>query len=327
MELSVIVPIYNEADNVGQLEAEISAALDGRYEYEVIYVDDGSSDGSGDLLAGLAAQHPNRCVIRFSRNYGQSAALSAGIAHATGDCLVFLDGDLQNDPKDILVLVERLNKGYDVVSGWRSPRRDKRLSRLVPSYIANHLISWITGLHLHDYGCTLKAYRRQSLAGFKLYGEMHRFIPAFAWWQGATVVEQVVHHRPRLRGRSKYGLSRTFKVLLDVLAVKFLCDYSTKPLHVFGGIGLASIAVSVVLGMFVLYQKLVDGIFAHRNPLLLLAMMVFLAGVQAFLMGLLAELAIRTYHESQAKTTYVIRDIIHSPKKRESSDRPVAGPS
>jgi glycosyltransferase involved in cell wall biosynthesis len=320
VKLSIIIPIYNEIENIPLLEADLSKVLDGRYEHEVIYVDDGSTDGSGDALAEIVARRRDRCVIRFSRNYGQTAALAAGIVHATGDYLVFLDGDLQNDPADIPALIDTLGKGYDVVSGWRKHRRDSALTRLLPSLVANRMISWITGLSLHDYGCTLKAYRRGALMGFKLYGEMHRFIPAYASWQGAKVIEQEVNHRPRTRGRSKYGLSRTFKVLLDVLTVKFLCGYSTKPLHVFGGIGVVSMMSSMVLGCVVLLQRVFEGIYAHRNPLLLLAIMLFLAGVQAFLMGLLAELSIRTYHEAQDKPPYVIREIVRSG----GTDRPAS---
>lgn len=319
MEVSVIVPLYNEVDSLGLLDGEISAALDGRYDYEVIYVDDGSIDGSAQKLRVLASECTNRCIIEFARNYGQAAALAAGIAHASGNYLVCLDADLQNDPADIPLMIDTLNAGFDVVSGWRKSRQDNRIARLLPSVVGNWLISWITGVRLHDYGCTLKAYRRQALTGFTLYGEMHRYIPAFASWQGARVTEQVVRHRARAYGRSKYGISRTFKVVLDVFAVKFLCDYSTKPLHVFGGLGLASIVSSFILCGLVVYQKLISGIYAHRNPFLLLAVMLFLAGMQALLMGLLAELAMRTYHESQNKTAYVIRDIVGSRGTRASS--------
>ena len=310
MQLSIVVPIYNEAGSIEPLDAELSAALDGRYAYEVIYVDDKSQDGSAALLERLVRSHTNRTLIRLARNYGQTAALAAGLAQATGEILVFLDGDRQNDPADIPRLVARLEEGYDVVSGWRKDRRDPFLTRQVPSQLANWVISQVTGLGLHDYGCTLKAYRRRALEGFRLYGEMHRFIPAYAWWHGASVTEEIVHHRPRTTGRSKYGLSRTFKVLLDVLTAKFLGGYSTKPLYLFGGIGLVSVALSIGLGAAVLIQRMAMGIYAHRNPLLLLAVMLFLAGVQSFLMGLLAEVLMRTYHESQDKPTYVIREIL-----------------
>ena len=255
-------------------------------------------------------------MIRFRKNFGQTAALSAGFDHAVGRIIVALDADLQNDPADIPRMVDKLNEGYDVVSGWRRKRHDHALTRLIPSKIANWLIAKITAVKLHDFGCTLKVYRREVLSETKLYGEMHRFIPALASWSGARICEVVVNHRPRTAGKAKYGLGRTMKVVLDLITVKFLGSYSTKPIYIFGGLGLLTGIGSVLSGFAVLYQKFIsDTLPMNKNPLLVLTAMLVTATIQFILMGLLAELLVRTYHESQNRATYVIREIVETPAK------------
>ncbi len=274
---------------------------------EVIFVDDGSLDGSADAIQKLAATDARIQTLLFARNFGQTAALAAGFEHARGKIIIPLDADLQNDPEDIPLVVEKLDQGYDVVSCWRKHRKDPWLSRVLPSRLANSLISWISGVHLHDYGCTLKGYRHDVLRHVRLYGEMHRFIPIFASWAGARVAEIPVRHHPRLHGKSKYGIFRTVKVLLDLMTVKFLGSYSTKPMYLFGGMGLLSFAAGALLSAGTLYQKFFFAVKAHRNPLLLLSVFFFIVGVQFILFGLVAELIIRTYHESQSKPTYVLK--------------------
>ena len=311
-DISVVVPIFNEEDNVILLHTRLSealAALD--RSYEIVYVDDGSTDASFERLRSAAAGNPHTRIVRFRRNFGQTAALQAGIEQSRGEILVFMDGDLQNDPADIGRMVAKLEEGYDVVSGWRKDRHDPWLSRRLPSIMANWLISRVTGVVLRDYGCTLKAYRREVIAPVKLYGEMHRFIPALVSWSGATVTELPVHHEPRRFGRSKYGISRTARVLLDLITVKFLGSYSTKPLYVFGFAGLAFWLLAVLAGAIVIIERLLPPYpQAHNNPLLLLAVFLATLGVQSIMLGLLAELLIRTYHESQGKPTYVIRQVV-----------------
>ena len=311
-EISVVVPIFNEEDNVILLHGRLAEALEALHRsYEIVYVDDGSTDASFERLRTAAASDPNTRIVRFRRNFGQTAALQAGIEQSRGDILVFMDGDLQNDPADIGRMVARLEEGYDVVSGWRKDRHDPWLSRRLPSMMANWLISRVTGVVLRDYGCTLKAYRREVIAPVKLYGEMHRFIPALVSWSGATVTELPVHHEPRRFGRSKYGISRTARVLLDLITVKFLGSYSTKPLYVFGFAGLAFWLLAVLAGAIVIIERLLPPYpQAHNNPLLLLAVFLATLGVQSIMLGLLAELLIRTYHESQGKPTYVIRQVV-----------------
>ena len=314
-EVSVVVPLLNEQDNIGPLYEQIKKSLADQYDYEIIFVDDGSSDDSFAILAGLQKTDTGVKVICFRKNFGQTAALSAGFNHAKGKTVVAIDADLQNDPADIPKMIDRLNEGFDVVSGWRKKRHDNAITRRLPSIIANWLIAKITGVKLHDFGCTLKAYRRDVLAETKLYGEMHRFIPALASWSGARICEVVVNHRPRTAGAAKYGLARTFKVVLDLITIKFLGSFSTKPIYIFGGLGFVTTLGAFVSGLVVLYQKFFSSkpLPMNRNPLLVLTAMLITATIQFILMGLIAELLVRTYHESQNRPTYVIKDILESP--------------
>ncbi len=304
--LSILVPVYNEELNVGELHERLAAALG--EEAEFIFVDDGSTDGTYARLTELTARDPRVRVIRFRRNFGQTAALSAAIDHARGEIIVPIDGDLQNDPKDIPRLLAKLDEGYDVVSGWRVKRRDP-LSRRLPSQLANRLISWISGVRLHDYGCSLKACRRDVLEGVRLYGEMHRFVPIYASWQGARVTEIPVDHHPRRRGKSNYGLERTLKVVLDLIVVKFLASYATKPIYVFGGFGILSLVAAAVVFALMVYLKLAHIRDFVATPLPLVVVMLGLVGCLSVLLGLVAELTVRTYYESQGKRTYSIRSI------------------
>jgi glycosyltransferase involved in cell wall biosynthesis len=306
--LSVIIPIYNEEENIPPLHEELYGVLSGiDRPFEIIYVDDGSADRSYELLRAIAASEPRVQVIRFRRNFGQTAALAAGIDAAEGDILVFMDGDRQNDPHSIPAMLAKLDEGYDVVSGWRKNRQDAELTRKLPSRLANGLISAVSGVHLHDYGCTLKVYRREVIENVRLYGEMHRFIPAYAAWYGARIAEMPVNHRARVAGKSKYGLSRTIKVVLDLLALKFLSDYSTKPIHLFGGLGAACMLLGGLAALLVGYQMIFEEVKVHRNPIALIAVLLLLAGLQLITSGLLAEMQTRTYHESQHKPIYAIR--------------------
>lgn len=309
--LSILIPIYNEEGNLFLLYEKLVAALKkvGR-PYEVIFIDDGSSDGSLDILLDLREKNPNVKIISFSRNFGQTAALSAGIDFSKGDIIIPMDGDLQNDPEDILTLLQKIEEGYDVVSGWRKGRKDPFLNRRLPSMIANKLISWIGGVHLHDYGCTLKAYRKDILKNIRLYGEMHRFIPIYAQWIGARVSEIPVQHFPRGSGASNYGMSRVFKVILDLMVVKFLLSYSQKPIYVFGGIGLLMILGAILSGGYALYLKLFKEVSFILTPLPLLCVLLLVLGFLSILMGFLAELLVRTYYESQGKPTYQIKETI-----------------
>jgi glycosyltransferase involved in cell wall biosynthesis len=285
--------------------------------WKIIFVDDCSTDGSLAVLRGLAQKDPRHVqVIVFRRNYGQTAAIAAGIDHSDGDIVILMDADLQNDPADIPVMLMKLNEGYDLVSGWRRDRKDPFLSRILPSRIANGLISWVTGVHLHDYGCTLKAYRRDVLSGFRLYGEMHRFIPAYAVASGARVAEIVVHHHPRKYGRSKYGLERTLKVLLDLFTVKFLLSFSVSPIYVFGGVGIGMIFLSMITILFLAVRKIFFSTSVLSSPFFQLGVMVFALGFQTILMGLIAELLMRTYHETLDKPTYTVREVINEKSKR-----------
>ncbi|OLC15709.1 MAG: hypothetical protein AUH32_02855 [Actinobacteria bacterium 13_1_40CM_66_12] len=325
--LSVIVLVYNEAESIAPLYEELSGVLQGLdVPYEIVYVDDGSRDGSTERMAQLALHDAHVRVVSFRRNFGQTAAVQAGIDNSTGEILVFMDGDLQNDPHDIPRLLDKINEGYDVVSGWRKNRHDDT-TRVLPSRIANWLIAWVTGVHLNDFGCTLKAYRREVIQDVKLYGEMHRFIPVYASWVGARITEVEVNHRKRSFGSSKYSLSRTSRVLLDLMTVKLLGQYSTKPIYFFGFAAFGLWALALVAATLVLIQKFLPPYpYAHNNPLLLLAVFLGIVGVQFILMGLLAELSIRTYHESQGKSVYTVREVIEgqSPRKHAATNgRPV----
>jgi glycosyltransferase involved in cell wall biosynthesis len=309
-ELSVVVPLLDEQENLRPLYDQITKALESRYSYEIIFIDDGSTDASFGILKELHDSDPRVRVVRFRKNFGQTAALSAGFGHSRGDVVVAMDADLQNDPADIPMLVAKLEEGYDVVSGWRKKRQDKALTRRLPSKLANWLISRITEVRLHDYGCTLKAYRREVLSEMRLYGEMHRFIPALASWSGAKIAECPVNHRPRTAGETKYGLGRTLKVVLDLITVKFLGSFSTKPIYVFGGLGLFTALLAILCAWIVIYQKLSRGEDMTGNPLLLLGAVLTITTIQFILMGLIAELLVRTYHESQNRPTYVIKEVL-----------------
>jgi len=314
-ELSIVIPIYNEADNIEPLYAELHAALEElKRPYEVLAVDDGSLDQTFDKLKAVHQRDPRWRVIRFRRNFGQSAAFSAGFDLAQGDVIITMDGDLQNDPADIPRLLEKIEAGYDVVSGWRVNRHDKFLTRRLPSRMANSLISKVTGIKLHDYGCSLKAYRRDVVKNIRLYGEMHRLIPALASWMGIQVAEIPVNHMPRKFGRSKYGLGRTVRVILDLLTVKFLLDYATRPIQIFGLLGLFSLSLGGALGIYLSILKLIFDQQLGDRPLLLLAVLLIMIGIQLIVMGLLGELVVRTYHETQGKPIYVVREILKTKK-------------
>jgi glycosyltransferase involved in cell wall biosynthesis len=312
VDLSIVVPIYNEEENVPILHGRISQALDDtKLDYELILVDDGSSDNSYPALKLLASKDPRVKVIRLRRNFGQTAAMAAGFDLASGRVVVPMDGDLQNDPLDIPLLLARIDEGYDVVSGWRKDRKDTFINRRLPSIMANSFISYLTGVHLHDYGCTLKAYRREVLEDVNLYGEMHRFVPALASQVGARVTEMPVRHHERLHGQSKYGISRTMKVILDLMTVKFLLSYSTKPIQLFGRWGIYTLGAGSLSGAITVYMKLFEQVSMNRNPLLILTAFLLFMGVQFIVMGLLAELSARTYYEAQGKQIYNIKEKIN----------------
>ena len=311
--LTITVPIYNEEANIRPLYEKVCDAMEELDKpWELVLVDDGSRDGSAALLDAIAEGDSRVTVIHFARNYGQTAAMMAGMDHARGEIIVPMDGDLQNDPSDITRLLAKLDEGFDVVSGWRKDRQDHAIKRNLPSRLANSLISRVSGVHLHDYGCSLKAYRREALEGVKLYGEMHRFVPIYAAWNGARVTEIPVTHHPRLHGESKYGLERVVKVVLDLLVVKFLFRYSGKPIYVFGGFGLLSILLGFLAGVWAIVLKLFWGTSFIHTPLPLLCVFLGAVGVLSILMGLLAEMLNRTYHESQAKPVYKVARIIRS---------------
>ena len=318
MNLSLIVPVYNEQENLPLLFDAIYKVMNPLpHSWEVILVDDGSRDESLKVLQEFAQKDAEHIrVISFRRNFGQTAAIAAGLDYAQGEIIVLLDADLQNDPADIPMMLAKLDEGYDLVSGWRKFRKDNALTRNLPSMLANRLISQVTGVHLHDYGCTLKAYRRDVLEGFRLYGEMHRFIPVFANSVGAKITEMPVNHHPRKFGRANYGLERTLKIILDLFTVKFLLSYSNKPIYLFGGLGLTMIAGSAVVLLYLFIRRALESIAVLGSPLFQLALMFAIMGMQSILMGLIAEMVVRTYHESQSKPTYTIREM-YPPRKKE----------
>ena len=311
--LSLIIPVYNEEKNLPLLYDSIKCTLEPiQQNWEVIFVDDGSQDKSLEVLKTLVEKDPDHArAVAFRRNFGQTAAITAGIDHAQGDTIVLMDADMQNDPGDIPMLLAKLDEGYDLVSGWRKDRKDNRLTRTIPSNLANGLISWVTGVHLHDYGCMLKAYRRDALEGFSLYGEMHRFIPVFAHSVGARITEIPVRHHHRKFGKANYGLERTLKVVLDLFTVKFLLNYSHKPMRLFGGAGMILITISVALLLYLFIRRVFFSVAVLGSPFFLIGVMFFILGFQSILMGLIAELLARTYHESQAKPTYTVREMIN----------------
>lgn len=315
--LSVVVPVYNEVESLPHLVEAIATTLqEAKLDYEIICVDDGSRDGSVEQLKQMSQSRDDLRAVLLRRNYGQTAAMAAGFHYALGEVIVTLDADLQNDPKDIPMLLDRLNEGYDLVSGWRKNRQDAALTRLLPSKIANWLIAKVTGVELHDYGCSLKAYRSELVNDMKLYGELHRFLPALAFIEGARITEVPVRHHARQFGQSKYGLGRTFRVLMDLLTIFFMKKFLTRPMHVFGWFGLVGMVTGFLLGVYLTFRKLgLDEDIGNR-PLLVLAVVLFLGGLQAFSFGLLAELSMRTYHESQNRPIYRVREVVGSGKAR-----------
>ena len=311
IDLSLFLPVLNEEENLRPMHAKIQAALESLGKTaEVIYIDDGSTDKSLSILREIAGGDKRVRVISLRRNYGQTAAMSAGIDAAKGEILIPMDADLQNDPADIARLLEKLSEGYDVVSGWRKNRQDKLISRKIPSQIANKIISWIGGVPLHDYGCSLKAYRREVIQDVRLYGEMHRFIPIYASWAGGRVTEIPVDHHARTMGKSKYGISRTIKVVFDLMTIKFMASYQTKPIYVFGTFGMISFLLSMTAGLWAFVLKFGYGTSFILTPLPVIAIVLLAISMQFFLMGLLAEMLVRTYHESQDKAIYTVRERI-----------------
>jgi glycosyltransferase involved in cell wall biosynthesis len=310
-DVSVVVPIKDEVESLPHLLDAIASTLQGcNLSYEIICVDDGSIDGSPQLLKEKAQSRSDLKSVILRRNYGQTAAMAAGFNHASGKVIVTLDADLQNDPADIPMLLAKLDEGYDMVSGWRQKRQDKALTRLLPSKIANWLIRRITGVRIHDYGCSLKAYRAELVADMNLYGELHRFLPALAYIEGARIAEMPVRHHARKFGQSKYGLSRTFRVMMDLLTIAFMKTFLTRPMHVFGLLGLSSIFSGGAIGLYLTFVKLVFHEDIGDRPLLILAVLLLVTGVQLFCFGLLAEVLMRTYHESQGKPIYRVREVI-----------------
>ncbi|BAZ08084.1 glycosyltransferase family 2 protein [Calothrix sp. NIES-3974] len=310
-DVSVVAPVYNEVESIPHLLDAIAATFKGTdFSYEIILVDDGSTDGSAQLLKQFASQRHDVKAIILRRNYGQTAAMAAGFNYAQGSIIITLDADLQNDPADIPILIAKLDEGYDLVSGWRKNRQDGALRRLLPSKIANWLIRRITGVRIHDYGCSLKAYRAELVADMNLYGELHRFLPALAYIEGARITEIPVRHHPRRFGSSKYGLARTFRVVMDLMTIAFMKKFLTRPMHVFGLLGLGSMISGIFIGFYLTFIKFGLGENIGDRPLLILAVLMFVTGVQLFCFGLLAELLMRTYHESQGRPIYRVREVI-----------------
>jgi len=319
IKLSVVVPLYNEAENLSEIYNEITASCQSlNLPYEMVFVDDGSTDSSFRVLKELEAGDPRLKIIRLRKNFGQTAALSAGFDYARGEIIITLDADLQNDPGDFPLLFRKIEEGYDIVSGWRLKRKDKFISRRMPSAAANWIISRITKVKLHDYGCTLKAFRKDIVKNIKLYGEMHRFIPAIASTMGVTIAEVRVNHRPRIHGKSKYNISKSIRVFLDLLTVKFLLTYSTRPLQAFGLLGLVTGGIGGILALVLSYQRLVLKVGLSNRPLLLLAILLIVIGFQFITMGLLGEIMVRAYHETAEKHIYVIREVIDYEREDES---------
>lgn len=308
--ISLTIPVYNEKDSIRLLHERVREVLEktGR-PWELIFVNDGSHDGSTEILDSLAAQHPEVKVVHFRRNFGQTAAMMAGFDYASGEVIIPMDGDLQNDPADIPKLLEKIEEGFDVCSGWRKDRKDNALQRNLPSILANKLISWVSGVQLHDFGCSLKAYRAEVIKGVRLYGEMHRFLPIYAKWHGAQICEVAVNHFPRTTGHSKYGLERVLKVLADLITVKFLDKFALKPMYLFGACGLLSLAMSTFFGLWALYRLFILQEPFIKNPLLLLTVFTGMTGLLCLLMGLLAEMITRTFYESQGKTIYMVKGV------------------
>ncbi len=317
--LSVVIPVFNEAENLEPLYKELAAELPKlKHSYEILYIDDGSQDGSFDVLKRIQMRDKRVKVIRLRKNFGQTAALSAGFDYSRGEVIITLDADLQNDPADFAMLLAKLDEGYDIVAGWRRRRFDRFLTRRLPSILANRLISRITGVRLHDYGCTLKAFRHEVVKSIKLYGELHRFIPAIASNIGVTIAEVSVNHRPRIHGKSKYTIFRAVRVVLDILTVKFLLSYSTKPLQIFGLCGLISGGLGSILLLILGYQRLILKISMANRPLLLLSILLTILGIQFITLGLLAEIMVRAYHEAAGKTTYFVREVLEARPGKEN---------
>jgi glycosyltransferase involved in cell wall biosynthesis len=323
IDFSLVIPVFNEAENLSQLYHELTVSCTKlKRTFEIIFVDDGSWDESFIVLKKIQKKDPSVKILKLRRNFGQTAALSAGFDYAKGEIIITLDADLQNDPEDIHLLIKKVEEGYDIVSGWRQRRKDKFLTRRLPSAVANRLISLITRVKLHDYGCTLKAFRRDVVKNIRLYGEMHRFIPAIASHMGVSISEVKVNHRPRVHGKSKYSVFRFIKVLLDLLTVKFLLSYSTRPLQIFGLFGLVSGLAGLILGLYLSYQRLIVQVSLANRPLLFLAILLIIIGIQFITIGLLAEIMARAYHESSEKSIYFIREIVDSDSEEKPSDTP-----
>jgi glycosyltransferase involved in cell wall biosynthesis len=324
-DLSVVIPVRNEAENVPELCRELLDVLGaGARSFELLIIDDGSTDDTFRLLREIQSADPRVRVIRFRRNFGQTAGFAAGFAHARGRLIVTMDGDLQNDPRDIPALVEMIEQGDDIACGWRKQRKDPFLNRRLPSFIANKIISLATGVHLNDYGCSLKVFRAEVVKPLRLYGEMHRFLPAIASEMGVKISERAVNHRPRTRGRSKYGISRTLRVILDLLTVKFMLSYSKSPLQIFGQLGLGMGLLGAIISGYLAYLRLFGNQSIADRPLLLLGILLIFTGLQLVTLGLLAELQIRTYHESQDKPTYVIRELLDASLRDNAAPQPAA---
>lgn len=317
--LSIVIPVFNEEKNLPELYEEIKHSCEKLdLSYKIIFVDDGSWDSSFPVLRSIQEEDLKVKVIRLRKNFGQTAALSAGFDYAKGDIIITLDADLQNDPQDFALLIEKIREGYDIVSGWRKKRKDRLFTRRIPSAMANWLISRITHIKLHDFGCTLKAFRKEVIKNINLYGELHRFIPAIASNIGVSIAEVEVNHRPRKHGKSKYTVFRFVKVMLDLLTVKFLLSYSTRPLQIFGAFGLASGVIGGIIGLYLSYQRLILKVGISGRPLLLLAILLIVIGIQFITLGLLAEIMVRTYHESVDKKIYFVREILDSESEQSS---------